>query len=788
MTVLFSGLPVSPAPFRMKDTILRALLLAVLVLGIARTAGAQIPAFDDIKAGTFEYLGEDHFRWTGDFVGSQPGMKLFADQVDFYRDTHRLIATGNVLLQQSDHQIAADRADFDTETELGTFYNARGFAALGARADLSQFGTLQPDVQFYGETIEKIGPQTYLISHGGFTTCAQANPRWEMTSGSIKLRVDHYALLRNLLLKAKGVPVLFLPALYYPISNDNRQTGFLMPSYGSSSYRGQVISNGFFWAIGRSQDATILHDWYSHTGQAISTEYRYMAVHGSGGINMGFLNEKATTFTTNGVDEAFPGQRSTSLTGSVSQQLGSSWFAQGRANYFSNFAVHQRSTADLYQNSSHNRLLGGSTTGTLKGYRITGTYDSNEVFSGSSSSSLRGSAPRIAVQRPERVVSRRFPAYASVTNEYVHLRQQDRLVQDDASEIVTSRDIDRFDIQSLLRYPFNRLSFLTMNTSLLWRNTFWSDSLDPVDLRTRINTPIARSFFEMSADVNGPTFVKIWDAPRSRYKHTIEPLVQVLHRTPIDDARRIVQNEYVDSIVGSMTSFAYGASTRIYRKPAEGGPAAVAREILSATIRQQVLDRRQRDPERPAEPQQQPGRAEPLHARARGRARIAHARDDRHLQDRLRRALQPVPELRRRHVLDERPPLAPGGLERGALRARSQRQQHHRVPQPLPEQRHHGAVQAQPLRRPALVQLGRAPGGDPAAADRRLLQRAVLRVHGRVGDVRLHAARRKRARAAGPPPSLLGYTSRHREHLEHLRCAGRHAQPIGRPAADHITR
>ena len=117
-------------------------------------------------------------------------------------------------------------------------------------------------MQFYGETLEKVSEDTYIISKGGFTSCAQANPRWEMTSGSLRLRVDHYALLSNMMLKVKGVPALYLPYMYYPLSKDNRSTGFLMPSYGSSTYKGQTISNAFFWAINRSQDATILHDWY----------------------------------------------------------------------------------------------------------------------------------------------------------------------------------------------------------------------------------------------------------------------------------------------------------------------------------------------------------------------------------------------------------------------------------------------------------------------------------------------------------------------------------------------
>ena len=121
-----------------------------------------------------------------------------------------------------------------------------------------------------------------------------------------------------------------------------------MPSYGSSTYRGQVVSNGFFWAIGRSQDATILHDWYSKTGQAINGEYRYVSLKGGGNINNTFLNEKQTLYKQpDGTEKAFPGQKSFTLTGSLSQAVGPSWYAQAHANYFSSIQVQQRSTVDL---------------------------------------------------------------------------------------------------------------------------------------------------------------------------------------------------------------------------------------------------------------------------------------------------------------------------------------------------------------------------------------------------------------------------------------------------------
>lgn len=561
----------------------KATLLAVSALLLVPVAAAaqQIPGFNTTLANTQEFLSQDHFRLTGEVVLVQSDMTLYADAVDYYPQTNRLVAIGNVLLKAVDHQIASDRAEFNAVTRLGTFYNARGFAALGVRADISQFGTLQPDVQFYGETIEKIGPDKYLLHHGGFTTCAQANPRWEMTSGTIKLRVDHYALLRNMVLKAKGVPVLFLPALYYPISNDARQTGFLMPSYGSSTYRGQVVSNGFFWALGRSQDATFLHDWYSKTGQAVSGEYRYVSLRGGGNLKTDFLNERPTTYKNpDGTERPFNGQQSFTLNGSVSQGLGAAWYGQARASYFSNISVQQRSTADLNQASKRNRLLGGSVSGSIAGLRLTGTYDRNEYFTGITSSNVRGNAPRINLSRPDRLLGRRVPVYASVTNEFVHLAQQDR-----RNLVVTKNDISRFDVQPVLRFPFNRLSFMAVNTSLMWRNTFWSDSLDAVT-RRRVAAPIWRRFLEMSANVTGPSFVRIWDAPKSRFKHTIEPFLQVIHRTPIQNAKQLIPNEYVDSIVGNMTSYAYGSSTRLYSKSKDGGLLAVPREIVSASIQQ----------------------------------------------------------------------------------------------------------------------------------------------------------------------------------------------------------
>ena len=104
-------------------------------------------------------------------------------------------------------------------------------------------------------------------------------------------------MLTNTILRVKGVPVMYLPIFYYPIQEDDRATGFLLPIYGTSTVRGQSISNAFFWAINRSQDATFVHDWYSKTGQGFGGEYRYELGGGNrGNAAVNLLNEHAADY------------------------------------------------------------------------------------------------------------------------------------------------------------------------------------------------------------------------------------------------------------------------------------------------------------------------------------------------------------------------------------------------------------------------------------------------------------------------------------------------------------
>jgi LPS-assembly protein len=507
-------------------------------------------------------------------------MQFFADRAQIFHDRGRVTASGNVLFVSGGHRISAQRMDFDTRARTGSFFEAHGIVSLGDRVDRSLFGTQEPDATFWGKEVQKIGPQKYRIVDGGFTTCAQPTPRWDVASGSVTLNLDDYALLVNSVFRVKGVPILYLPVFYYPIQEDDRATGFLIPTYGTSTVRGQSLSNAFFWAIGRSHDATFLHDWFAKTGQGYGGEYRYELGGGSQGNSRVYvINERETTIVnSSGVEVTQPAKRSYQITGGLTQALGGGFRARANADFFSDIVTQQRYQQNIYQATNSRRGFGGNITGNWGGYFLSGTLDRTDYFYPDGSVITQGGLPRVTVSRSEKPIGR-TPLYFGASGEYVtFLRSTER-------EEVTVQDqgLTRMDVNPVLRIPFTRWRFLTINSSVAWRGTYWSESKD---LTTGLNVPegLGRHFFDFSSRITGPVFHRIFDRPGGGYaeklKHVVEPTLAIQRITAIDDFNRIVQIEGTDYIVGSVTRLSYGLNNRLYAKK------GVSREILSVILGQ----------------------------------------------------------------------------------------------------------------------------------------------------------------------------------------------------------
>jgi LPS-assembly protein len=565
--------------------VLSALSALCLLSGPAAQAQVPVPGFRVTKQFRLERLGEDHIRLTGQVqMEDEGGSSFFADEVDYFPGRHLVVARGHVVFASKEARIAADRMEFDTESRTGIFYNASGTASLGDRADRSMFGTQEPDAYFYGETIEKLGPAKYRIRKGGFTTCVQPTPRWEVTATTVTLTIDEYAIVRNSVLRVKDVPVFYMPIFYYPVQKDDRATGFLIPTYGTSTVRGQSLSNAFFWAIDRSQDATFLHDWFSQAGTGMGAEYRYIAGPGSDGFaRTYFLREREGVYVgADGTERVRPERRSYEVRARLAQRLPAGLRARADIDYFSDVTVQQIYQTNLYEATQRQRSYGGNVAGGWGANSVSATYSLRELFYGESDSTLYGSAPRLSYNRaPRRLPG--MPVYFSVAGE---LNRQVRTNR--SGEVEQVLGLTKIDATPTLRLPLSRWPFLSINASASWRNTWYSQSL--TEEGERVAEWLLRQYFDLRATVTGPTFNRIWDTPRNGYaekfKHVIEPGFSIQRVTLIDNVDRIVKLDSNDYTLGGTTRINYGLTNRFLAKRRGGGPRSAAREFLTIGIEQ----------------------------------------------------------------------------------------------------------------------------------------------------------------------------------------------------------
>ncbi|MCY4637761.1 MAG: putative LPS assembly protein LptD [Acidobacteria bacterium] len=605
----------------------RLIGLAAVVL-LPDTAAAQLfPSLPfDHRQFNLQMISANHLRLTGEVEIEGDTYDFYADQVDIYLDDSgeapedsanetppaagagpdsedpagddtsddgtetpalRLVASGNVVFSAPEVRLSADRVEYWTDDQRAVFHEAHGWIDLGEEVDRSMFGTQEPDLLFHGQMIERIGPRSYRITKGAFTSCLQPTPRWQLVATSLTLNLDSYAWILHPVLKVKGVPVFYMPGLLYPIQEDGRATGILMPTYGASTYQGSSLSNAFFWAIDRSQDATFYYDWFTqHGGDGRGAEYRYTRGGGSqGDFRMYRLFEPEADIAYRGETRTRPERRSYELRGNARHGLPGDWTARAQVDYFTDITVRQTYHTNVFDASNSRRTASGNLSGPVGDFELSGTYDLNETFFGGTDSALNGAGPRIGFGRGKTELLG-TPMYFSFDAEYARLLRQSRRVRDEMA-IELDSGLSRFDLYPMLQIPFNRWPFLKIDSTAAWRATYWNESITGEE---QVDIGVGRQFYELSTRATGPSFVKIWDTPDSEYsermKHLIEPWTGISRVSPIDDFDRIVRIEGIDSIVGNVWRVEYGLDTRLYARVFEGGPESVAREILSASVTQ----------------------------------------------------------------------------------------------------------------------------------------------------------------------------------------------------------
>jgi LPS-assembly protein len=211
--------------------------------------------------------------------------------------------SGDVLVRFGDREIRSDRLSYDVATntlrvsgqvryqdrKLRVAGDAGEYGDNGAQFSAARFELLQQPGRGSAARVDLRPDGAIELQDVTYTTCPPEATDWQLRARRITLDTDRMrGVGRDTRVEFKGVPILYLPWISFPLS-DARQSGFLFPTLGSSSRGGAMLSIPWYWNIAPNQDATIEPTIYARRGLDLGLEYRLLQWRGGGTLKLNYL-------------------------------------------------------------------------------------------------------------------------------------------------------------------------------------------------------------------------------------------------------------------------------------------------------------------------------------------------------------------------------------------------------------------------------------------------------------------------------------------------------------------
>ena len=241
------------------------------------TSKSDAPTFIGAKASRYEQE-EQVATLAGDVVMRQGSMQIEADEASLYQAESRGELNGKVRLRDNGALIVGDHADVQLDTGAAKVDNAeyvlhksriRGSALYAKRAEDS----------------------IIRLKDGTYTTCEPSSNAWQLKGNNITLNpATGFGTATNVTLRVKDIPVFYTPYIYFPI-DDRRQSGFLPPSFSSSTDTGFMLVTPYYFNLAPNYDATLYPRYMTKRGLLMEGEFRYLTESSEGQFGAAYLND-----------------------------------------------------------------------------------------------------------------------------------------------------------------------------------------------------------------------------------------------------------------------------------------------------------------------------------------------------------------------------------------------------------------------------------------------------------------------------------------------------------------
>lgn len=238
----------------------------------------------------------------GGVVLKKGGNVLMADHLIYREAEDEVDATGNVHLRRDTDAMTGPHLKMQLEQSLG-FFETPLYAIN--RPPLQKPGQPPREAisgQGKAARLDFEGEDRYRFSDVTYSTCKAEvdNQDWYAKAKSLSLDYQkEEGDADKVTVVFKGIPILYSPWLSFSLNNE-RKSGFLVPTIGGTSQSGMEATIPYYWNIAPNMDATLSPRLLSKRGLQAVGQFRY--------LGQGYQGEVAGEFLPQ--DRVFNGDRS----------------------------------------------------------------------------------------------------------------------------------------------------------------------------------------------------------------------------------------------------------------------------------------------------------------------------------------------------------------------------------------------------------------------------------------------------------------------------------------------
>jgi LPS-assembly protein len=512
-------------------------------------------------------------------------MLLRADEVDYDEDTGDLKANGNVYFHQfeKNEQLWADRLEYNTDEEKGTFYNVRGETHPKVVARPGMLVSNSP-FHFEGEWAERIGSK-YILHNGFITNCKLPRPWWKLRGKTFEIVPDEQAIAHNSTFIVRRIPLFYTPFFYHSLKKIPRKSGFLLPTIGNSSRRGVMFHAGYFWAINRSYDVTYQAQIYPSRGFVHHADIRGKPRAGTDyDVTLFGVNDRGIP---NGDGNPPTKYSGLSLSAAGKSDLGNGWTARFNVNYITSYRFRQEwsesyneaiqgeinSVGFINKNFSANTLnIVFARMEDFQSGEVAVTNPTTKSTNYITNAITIHKLPEAEFTGRDRRIFRNLPLYFSFESSTGLLYRSQPVFDSNQNLIDTYKTaalMNRSSIAPALTGTF-QFAHVRLVPSIGFEETYYGQSQMPYQDRYQVvNTDLVRSARNVSLDIILPSLERVFTKKTifgDKLKHVIEPRATYRYVTGIgtDYARFIRFDE--NDIRSNTNELLIGLTNRIYAK------------------------------------------------------------------------------------------------------------------------------------------------------------------------------------------------------------------------------